>query len=107
MFGPGEFGRCPRVGKLVRFSLVESHRECLDRRPGHRRHDSGESAGVNATREEKAERNIAHEVTAHRIEQSGPDVPHRLLEGQGRGAVLPRGHMPVLPELNTPLWGPG
>ena len=94
VLGPHRACREPGVGELVGLALGEPHGKGADRRLHHRRHERGQSAGVEATGKEQTERHVAHQVALHRRLQAGAQLAGAGLE-PGSGVILPNGQLPV------------
>jgi hypothetical protein len=96
--GADGLGGQPRVRELVARRVVEAHREGLDPVTYHWRHQGGQAARVEAAREEQAEGDVAHQVTADRRLQAHGQLGRALFEA-GRRLVDLDGQVPVAAAL--------
>ena len=67
MLGPASLRDLPGIRKLVVAVLAKPDRERLDRRFRHPCHDRDDRARIEATAQERADRNVADHVRAHRV----------------------------------------
>ena len=93
-----------RVRKLVVAVLSKADRERLDGQAGSPGHDRHHGAGIEAAAEERADRDIAHQVRPHGVLEPRPEALGRLgLLRERRAAVTEeRGRLPVTARLARP-----
>jgi hypothetical protein len=89
----------PRVSELAECPRLECDRERLERPPEHRRHERRNRAAVDPSRQEHAERNIAHQPELDGLLEQLPKTAHVVgqARGAGRGVALAGGHIPIAP----------
>ena len=97
MLGPQDPRHAPRIGSLVEIRIPESNGEGLHRPVGPARHQRDDAAGVDPSREERAQRDVADHVEAHRFLEQTPQ-----LVGDVRFAAAGHGVEPYIPVAPDP-----